>query len=245
MARCPDCKGTLVRIYTSGEVEACVLVDTSDPDAGVLAVVVDGDVQGPRSIRMMVCATCDHWPGEYPRTHGFPLFRAATAIWEKGKWPSAALWECTDHNTEYFATRLERLLCKLEIERGQREEIDCHCRPSRYAILNKSRELPGRGPEPIPTGQHLDHPQGAAPAPPQPVNELTAVTGVDDLDAALGAVRAAQEALDAAHEQLRVHLRRESSAGTTANELARRAEGTLSRPLVLRAVRGPAVLPAG
>ncbi|MFD7590865.1 hypothetical protein ACFV84_36105 [Kitasatospora sp. NPDC059811] len=233
--RCPECKGTLVRLYTTGDVKTSLLVDVADPDAGVLAVVVDEDADNTRKISMMICASCEHWPGEHPRMHGYPLFKAATAIWGAGRWPAAALWECTDYNTRYFSTRLEHLVCARDIERGYASELDCWCRP-RWPHYTKNGDEPGRGPDPIPPGQELDHvaPRPAATA--GVVNGLT-TPAPPTVDEAAQAVRDALAAVDTARAVLAKALRREQTAtGASANELAKRVEGTMSRPLVLKAL---------
>ncbi|GAB2731310.1 TetR/AcrR family transcriptional regulator [Nocardia thraciensis] len=74
---------------------------------------------------------------------------------------------------------------------------------------------------------------------PQPVNHLTTRsvepgTPVDAIDGAVERLRAAQAEAEAAREQLAAALRGAHAAGASANELARRVAGTISRPVVLK-----------
>ncbi|MGR7000741.1 hypothetical protein ACU686_26270 [Yinghuangia aomiensis] len=122
----------MVRLYTSGDVDTVLLVDTADPDAGVLAVTVQepGGPDRPK-VTMTMCATCEHWPGEQPRRHGYLLYKAATAIWEEGRWPAAALWECTDLEdpVRRHSPRTDRLRRRHRPQRPRPRPLPMRARP--------------------------------------------------------------------------------------------------------------------
>ncbi|WP_225726192.1 MULTISPECIES: TetR/AcrR family transcriptional regulator [unclassified Nocardia] len=62
-----------------------------------------------------------------------------------------------------------------------------------------------------------------------PVNDMTSA-----VDSAAERLRLAQAAADAARDELAAALRAANAAGASANQLARRVSGTLSRPVVLK-----------
>ena len=232
---CPKCGGTLVQAWLPGP-SMHVLVDTARPEAGVLAVQVqsddfpDGVFRDPWPV---LCAVCEQDCGKRPRQWGHPLYAAMMTVLEEGPWPPARDWEVEDLRTDWYQTRLRNLV-------DEHEEQLTGQAPFRYGPSRLHPDPPGRGaPEEADAGQRVDHP---APGEPpaggdgEAVNALTASPpGVDE---AAGAVLAALGAVEKAREVLGAALRAEQGrTGASANELAGRVRGAMSRPLVLKALR--------
>ncbi|MFG3207951.1 plasmid pRiA4b ORF-3 family protein [Streptomyces sp. NPDC048192] len=112
-----------------------------------------------------------------------------------------------------------------------------------------SRRYPGQ-PDP-PTGQGVDHPEDEPeeePAEPEPADEVVNALTTEPPPSVTDAVDAVLDALDKvdqARARLGAALRAEQQkTGASANELAARVRGAMSRPLVLRALRHKDDVPA-
>lgn len=68
----------------------------------------------------------------------------------------------------------------------------------------------------------------------RPVNDLTEEPATDPVEAAAERLRRAQAEADAARAELGVAMRAAHAEGTSANQLAKRVTGTVSRPVVLK-----------
>ena len=109
--------------------------------------------------------------------------------------------------------------------------------PWQRPVWDRNRSYPGA---PTETGQAVDHLSGdgaGEDAAAVPVNTLT--TDVPPtVDQAVEGVLEALDNLDSARALLAIALRAEQAAtGATANDLAKRVRGAMSRPLVLKALR--------
>lgn len=223
---CPKCGGTLVQAWLPGP-SMQILVDAAKPEAGVLAVLVGSD-DFPQGVFEapwpVLCAVCEQDCGKHPRQWGHPLYKAfMAALEEDAGWPRARDWEVEDIFTDWYETRLRKLVDAHE------EELTGEPR-FRYGPFKDRDDPPGRGaPE---KGQRVAHsPSGTA--------QEDGGERVDHpltVDAALAAVRAARDAEAHALDQLGQALRAEHAAGAAKRELGRRAQGVLSLPLVRRAL---------
>lgn len=204
-----------------------VLVDAARPEAGVVAVLVGSD-DFPQGVFddpwPVLCAVCEQDCGRHPRQWGHPLYKAFMAVLEQDAgWPRARDWEVEDMFTDWYETRLRKLVDAHDEELTGEPQY-------RYGPSKDRDDPPGRGaPE---GGQRVDHP---------PSDSLpeTGGEGVDhplSVDEALAAVRAAREATDRALDRLGDALRAEHAAGAGKRELGRRANGVMSLPLVRRAL---------
>ncbi len=223
---CPKCGGTLVQAWLPGP-SMQILVDAARPEAGVLAVQVQSD-DFPNGVFSdpwpVLCAVCEQDCGKHPRQWGHPLYKAFMEVLERDAgWPRARDWEVEDIFTDWYKTRLRKLVDAHE------EELTGEPR-FRYGPFEDRDDPPGRGaPE---KGQRVDHgPSDAA--------QEVGGEGVDHpltVDEALAAVRTARDAEARALDQLGHALRAEHAAGAGKRELGRRAHGVLSLPLVRRAL---------
>ncbi|QKV98226.1 hypothetical protein HUT19_41640 (plasmid) [Streptomyces sp. NA02950] len=199
-----------------------ILVDAARPEAGVLAVSVMSD-DFPQGVFKdpwpVLCAVCEQDCGKHPRQWGHPLYKAfMAALEEDAGWPRARDWEVEDIFTDWYETRLRKLVDAHEEElTGERR--------FRYGPFKGRDDPPGRGapekgqgPETVQEagGEGVDHPLS--------------------VDEALEEVRAARDAEARALERLGEALRAEHAAGAGKRELGRRTCGVLSLPLVRRAL---------
>jgi hypothetical protein len=142
---------------------------------------------------------------------------------EDAGWPRARDWEVEDIFTDWYETRLRKLVDAHE------EELTGEPR-FRYGPFKGRDDPPGRGaPE---KDQRIDHGESES-------AREAGGEGVDHpltVDEALAAVRAARDAEARALDQLGQALRAEHAAGAGKRELGRRARGVLSLPLVRRAL---------
>ncbi|WP_331731646.1 hypothetical protein OG298_45470 (plasmid) [Streptomyces sp. NBC_01005] len=97
---------------------------------------------------------------------------------------------------------------------------------------------------PTDTGQGVDHPEDELheePSAPEPTTEAVKALTTDSpptVSEAITEVQAALDQVDTARARLGAALRAEQQkTGASANELAARVHGTMSRPLVLKALR--------
>ncbi len=223
---CPKCGGTLVQAWLPGP-SMQILVDAARPEMGVLAVLVGSD-DFPQGVFEdpwpVLCAVCEQDCGKRPRQWGHPLYKAFMDVLERDVgWPRARDWEVEDMFTDWYETRLRKLV-------DAHEEVLTGEPRIRYGPFADQDDPPGRGaPE---KGQRVDHgPSGTA--------EEAGGEGADHpltVDEALVAVRAARDAEARALERLGEALRAEHAAGAGKRELGRRARGVLSLPLVRRAL---------
>lgn len=223
---CPKCGGTLVQAWLPGP-SMQILVDAARPEAGVLAVLVGSD-DFPNGVFAdpwpVLCAVCEQDCGKHPRQWGHPLYKAfVDALERDAGWPRARDWEVEDIHTDWYETRLRKLV-------DAHEEALTGEPRFRYGPFKDRDDPPGRGaPE---KGQRVDH----------CASDWVREAGGEDLDhpltvdEALAAVRAAREAEARALVRLGEALRAEHAAGAGKRELGRRVSGVMSLPLVRRAL---------
>ncbi|MEU1375979.1 hypothetical protein ABZ442_20320 [Streptomyces triculaminicus] len=90
-----------------------VLVDAARPEAGVLALLVHSD-DFPQGVFAdpwpVMCALCEQDCGKRPRQWGHQLYVAMMTALEDGEWPGARDWEVEDQFTDWYETRLRKLV---------------------------------------------------------------------------------------------------------------------------------------
>ncbi|GAA0464444.1 hypothetical protein GCM10009544_28500 [Streptomyces stramineus] len=236
---CSKCGSTLVQTWLPGP-SMQVLIDAARPEAGVLAVLVHSD-DFPQGVFKdpwpVMCAVCEQDCGKSPRQWGHPLYVAMMAGLEADAWPRARDWEVQDLHTDWYATRLRKLV-------DGHEELLTGARPFRYGS-HKECDPPGRGAPEEGDGPHVGHPASGTVADPtgphvdQDPSEAVPSAGglgVDHpptVEEAVAGVLAARAAEARWLELLGVALRAEDAPGKR-RELARRAAPAMSRALVLR-----------
>ncbi|MEU5476662.1 hypothetical protein [Streptomyces mirabilis] len=149
------------------------------------------------------------------------------AVLEEGPWPRARDWEVEDLRTDWYRTRLRKLV-------DEHEEQLTGQAPFRYGPSRHHPDPPGRGaPEEADAGQRVDHPAPGVRLKGDDGEVVKALTtSPPGIDEAADAVLAALGAVEGAREVLAAALRAEQGrTGVSANELAERVRGAMSRPL--------------